>query len=620
MLFAKVVLGLPVEGPFDYIVPGRFSGIIKAGSRVRISFGPRKMIGYVVGLSRKTKIRKLKEIQDLLDQQPLLDKNMLALTRELANNYCCSWGEAIETALPESIRKGRNLGTVPLQRQGSALTGTVPVSKEQVELLQDIDGKARWEVYLNQVRDALNNMRSVLFIAADIESAKEAGEIIRANLGADPVFLYRSQPKEAQAWLSAKERKAGVVVGTRSSIFAPLRDLGLVIIDNEENSVYKQDQVPHYHAREIALRRVKLENAKLILGSSAPSLESMFLVSKNMIKYTPLPRQSNFPEIRLIDLKFRSAKESKRNSLFARQTEEAIYSALSENEKVLLFMNRKGFATFVSCNTCASVLKCERCSINLVYHFDSDELVCHYCNFKMKLPKICPKCNSGYIKFSGTGTQKLDSELHRFFPQARIHMLKDGEKADIKSADIFIATSSVIKQQGLNFGLIGVLGIDNSLNRADLRASEKSFAILSGLLCLTDKRMVIETRFPANHVFEALKNKDSQIFYENEFKTRKQLGFPPFKSMALVKLRGKVEGKVKEASHDLFGQLKECSKEQGIRVLSLNPGQPSKLRGNFYWQILLSANSTMKLSSFLKLNLKEFSRSGIIMTVDIDPM
>ncbi len=393
-----------------------------------------------------------------------------------------------------------------------------------------------------------------------------------------------------------------------------------MIIEDEQNSVYKQDQVPHYNAREAAFMRIKREKAKLILGSISPSLESFYLARKNKIKYILIPRTGDFPEIKLIDMKFEHRRRKPKNVILSKYLEDAIAATLNSGGKTLLFLNRKGFATFASCSNCGVTLKCPRCNINLVYHFKANVLNCHYCNFKMEPQNICPNCNAGYIRFSGTGTERIESELSRIFASARIKRLETQEVLDIKDADIFVATSAVIKQANCSFDIIGVLGIDNSLNRIDLRSSEKTFALLLGLLGLTERKLVIQTSVPTNNCFQALVKKDIDMFYKEELRQRKQLGFPPYRHMVLVKLRAKSEDKVKQTSFSLFERLNGCNKNKDIRIVSANPGHPSKLRGNFYWQLLITSTNPEKVSAFLKMHLEYFRRSGIILTVDVDPL
>jgi len=620
MLYAQIVLGIPVEGPFDYIVPGLMREKIYNGSRVWVNFSGRKKVGFVVGLKHKTSIKKLKEVSAVIDDYPIVDREALLLTKKLSEYYCCSWGEAIETALPEGIRKGKKLTSV---KEGGLRAGNTDKkysAKQDVTLVYDLGGVLRWRIYLERLKESLNAGESSIILLPDKGAVLNAKELIQKEMDARVSILYRSAPRELEEWLSIKRGEVDIVIGMRSSVFAPLVNLGLIIMDEEQDSVYKQDQVPHYHARQAALMRISIENAKLILGSTSPSLESLFLVKKNRAEYVLLPSTRIHPGIRIVDTKAEYLRHKPKNVFLSKYLEDAIAQQLSSSGKTLLFLNRKGFATFVSCNNCQAVLRCPRCNVNLVFHFKEGILNCHYCNFKMDSPKICPNCNSGYIKFSGSGTEKIESELTRIFPQARIKAIEPGSIFDAQGADIFVSTSLVTKKTGHNFDLICVLGIDNSLNRADLRSSEKVFSSLMGLLKLTGKKLVIETGFPEHHVFRALLKNDAFIFYDKELKERKELNFPPYKHLALVKLRSRIETKANEISHALFKRLNAKNDKRGINILSVNPGQPPKLRGSFYWQLLIRSNNPKKITGFLKKQLKAFRHSGIIITVDVDPL
>ncbi|MDP2043591.1 MAG: hypothetical protein Q8K15_00295, partial [Candidatus Omnitrophota bacterium] len=325
------------------------------------------------------------------------------------------------------------------------------------------------------------------------------------------------------------------------------------------------------------------------------------------LQYQYIPSEIAYPEVKVIDLRRLSYAQRKTKPIFSKFLVDALYAVLTEKGKALLLINRKGFATSASCHNCGVALKCPRCNINLVFHFDEEKLKCHHCNFKMDAPSICPSCNAGYIKYAGIGTEKVESELARLFPQARL------------GVDIFVATGSVIKHPGINFDLIGVLAIDNSLNRVDFRAAEKTFSLLMGLTNLTAKKIIIQSANAGHHCFQALIKNDPQLFLKEELRQRKQLNFAPFKHMILIKARGADLEKVKKAASDLFERLNKI-KTNSIKMLSLNPGQPEKLRGNFYYQILARASSVEKASGFLKLHLKENHFSGIIVTVDVDPI
>lgn len=614
MLYAKVVLGLPVEGPFDYIVPEQLHNKIKPGVRVWIMFRTQKKLGYVVKLSRESSIKNLKKILEIIDDCPILDKNMLLLTKALSEHYCCSWGEAIETALPDGLRKGRKISLA-----GNPAVG-INLGKKDSVLIHGLNVNSRRELYIGQIEGALKDNKSVIILLPDVNSALNTKEFILSKLNVNLSVLYRKKTEELEEWVRIKSGAVNIVIGTRSAIFAPVSNLGLVIIDEEQDAVYKQDQVPHYNAREMAIMRVNIEKAKLILGSSCPSLESFYLYKKNKIKYMLIPRIRDFPEIKIVDMKFEHGRRNSRDIILSKYLQDAVAANLNAGGKTLLFLNRKGFATFATCHNCGLLLRCPRCNINLVYHFKENVLRCHYCNFKIETPSICPDCNSGYIKFSGAGTEKIESELSRLFPTARIKGLDKQDIRGLKDIDIFIATSAIIKETNLNFELVGVIGIDNALNRIDLRASEKTFALLMGLLNLSEHKLVIQSRLAAHNCFQALLKKDFDLFYKEELKQRKQLGFPPYKHLVLMKVRSRIEEKAKKASLSLFEKLNMDAKSKGIEILSVNPGQPSKLRGNFYWQILIKASNLRKVTQFLKINLKDFPHSGIIVTVDVDPI
>jgi len=616
MLYAKVVLGLAVRGPFDYSVSGQLREKIKTGSRVWVNFRDRKKLGYVVGTASQTNIKNIKPVLDVIDDIPVLDRNMLVLAGKLSDYYCCSWGEAIETALPESLRKGKIIKELTAFKHFSE----AKENPGNVTLIHDLDGSARWDIYLSLIQETVSLNKPAILLFPDIGLVIKAKEIIKAGLNLDAQVLYRKQPDELEVWAKIKRGEANIVVGTRSCIFAPVRNPGLIIIDEEQSPVYKQEQVPHYHARIAALMRSNLEKADLVLGSSAPSLESLNLSRLNKIRYRVLPRSGNPAQVSVIDMKNLPLIDKRHRIILSKYLQDSILAALNAGGKVLLFLNRKGFATFASCSTCGKILKCPRCNINLVYYFEKRILSCRYCNYKISPPKICPECNSGYIKYSGAGTEKVESELSRIFPQARI-AIWDGEiTEDFLKNNIFISTQVIIKETDYKFDLVGVLSIDNSLNLVDFRSAEKTFGLLTGLAFLSANKVVVQTSLPGHYLFKSLEEHDADIFYDEELKTRKQLRFPPYTNFALVKCRGRKEEKVKLFSNKLFEKLSRAESVRGVKIVSVNPGQPPKLRGNFYWAILLSANNVKALNKFLKINLKSLSHSGIIVTVDVDPL
>jgi primosomal protein N' (replication factor Y) (superfamily II helicase) len=614
VLYAKIVLALPVEGPFDYQLSPGSAELARPGMRAWVNFRGKKEIGYIVGISPSSDIPRVKPIIKLIDTVPVLGPELLKLTRMLADHYCCSYGEAIAASLPQPIRKGKPLeGMIEAKERPSD-------ARPEGLLLLDLDGLARWEIYSREIRETLSAGKSAIVLACDKTMVLRSCQMIGRELGPESVSLSRQQPNEIPDWIKIVNGQIRVVYGTRSSIFAPVTDLGLIIVDEELDPAYKQDQVPHYHARQVALMRSKLQKTRLILGGSALSLESFYLSQRRGFKLQVLPRKSQYPEIKIVEMKNLPLLDKKKNIILSRLLQDAIVSVLSAKGKILLFLNRRGFATAAACSTCGQTLKCPRCNTNLVYFYNQNALRCQNCNFKLLPPKICPQCKSGYIKFSGAGTEKIESELSRIFPQAKIKRIDTGEAAKQDDADIFISTLGFIHQADFRFELTAVLAIDNLLNQVDFRSSEKVFAILLGLLAITDKKMFVQTSLSSHYCFKALEQNDIRIFYEEELKSRRQVKFPPYRNFCQVRLRGKNEEKVAEAAKKLFDKLSAAAVAGEAQVVSLNPGQPPKLRGNYYWVILLSAINAPSLNKFLKINLKDFRYSGIIITVDVDPV
>ena len=604
MLYAKVVVGLPLEGPFDYIIPPELELRVKNGVRVYINFGFKKIIGYVVGLSAKTKIKKLKTIIEVIDDSPVLDENMLLLAKEISDYYACSWGEAIECALPQAMRKGRKLAQV------STAINITHQNVPELFFLRDTDGNSRFSKYIFELRKVIQAGKSAIVALPDMDSVIEFKTLAENELKTPIALLCRNDIKETEEWLKVKSVQVKLVVGTRSVIFAPFPNLGLIVIDEENNPVYKQEQAPHYNAREVAFMRAKRENAKLILGGAAPSLECYYRINKNEVGLEVGPGAGTDPEVKIMDMKFEFRKGENKNLVFSKYLIDSINSSIIAKENVLLFLNRKGFATYAFCHNCKEHIVCPRCNAGLVYYFDENILSCNHCNFKMALPEICPKCNAGYIKFKGAGTERVESEISRLFPQAKIGLGKD----------IVISTSAIFKQKGIRFSLVGVLNIDNSLNHLDLRSSEKTFDLLSRLKAISLKKLIIQTNSPKSLIFTSFQKNEPDVFYKDELKQRKQLGLPPYKHLALIKVRSKNESKVKASAEVLFEELKNSNVNKGVEALSINPGIPPKLRGNFYWQVLLRAANAGKISKFVKNKLKDFRHSGIIVTIDVDPV
>ncbi|MBL7081722.1 MAG: primosomal protein N' [Candidatus Omnitrophica bacterium] len=633
-MYAQVVFNLPIEGRFDYFVPPAWEQKLRPGVRTEVFFGKRRCFGYIVGKAEETEYKKVnpvrkgapnkiglsngvKPILRILDDIPILDKTMLKITRRVSEYYACSWGEAIEAAVPKSLRKGRRIDYNPRQEKFPKTD-----KASEVMLLQDIKGQGRWEIYLREINDNLNKNRGIIFLTPDKEQAgliqKEIKE--RLNVGVGLLHSNQSVGEELRQWIEMKKGLLRIVVGTRLAVFAPLVNLGLVIIEEEQSSVYKQDSRPHYHAVGVAKIRTKIEGARLILFSRSPSLETWYQAKRNRIKYILKDIRIPARQIKIVDLQRVGFIPQKRKIRLSISLEDALNKTLNQKGRAVLFLNRRGFAIFSYCQNCGKVLRCPRCNANLILHFKNDTLTCHRCNYRTQSPTICPSCNSGYIRYSGLGTEKLESELHRLYPGVNIARLDKEEKIIPNDAQLIVATESVLKHRIANLDLIGVLSPDTALNRPDFRAGEKVFALLLQLACLTSNCLIIQTKFPKHYCFRALTEKRINLFYETELVFRRQSHLPPFNHIIMVKLRGRKEERVSLAAGELFDILNNCNKNKSIKIVSCFNQIPHKKRDNFHEQILITTRSVIKAVNFLKKILADFRRSGIIITVDVDPV
>jgi len=623
MRYAKVITPIPVEESFDYIIPKSILKEIKIGCRVFVPFRNRKLIGYVVGFSNKTKAKKLKPILRLIDNQPFLDREFLSLTKQISNYYCCTWAEAIETALPVSIRKGK---AIKISNQTTTYLSPSCLqqapSKFGVVLLHDLDGNKRYDIYFEEIEKTLNLNKSIIFLCPQVWQVLKVADLLQKRFGQKIAIIHRnlSKKEEIANWIQMKGGEIKICLGTRSAVFAPLPDLGLIILDCEEDESFKQNQKPFYHAREVAIMRAKRENIKVILGSVSPSLESYYLAKKRRYRLINLERSKKFPEVKIVNMS-RDFLEKRRRDILSKFLEIRMSQYLTEKKKILIFLNRRGFAIYSHCKVCGFILKCPRCNVSLTYIFEKKKLICNYCNYSLDPPNLCPNCNSSYIRYKGFGLEKLESQLHLFFPQSKIVRLEKGYRADLSNLDILISTKEVLKEEFMKeFDLLGIVLADQSLNLVDFRASEKTFSLFYKLLLLCRESAVIQSYIPQHYTFKYLSKNDYVGFYKEELRQRRSLNFPPFRHIILIKLRGEKESSLIRKSNSFFEKLKRNIKDRDTEIFCPSPDYPSKLRGKFRYRILIKTKNPEKLSLLLKGILRDFSHYRIVITVDVDPL
>lgn len=661
--FAQVTVALPIDRVFHYSIPEIYSEDIAIGKRVFVPFQNRKLVGYVVGFSPEAEVKDVKEIMGVIDKEPILSEEMLFLTKWIKNNYFCSWGEAIGAAIPGGIKAGKaSIGarlkeshmTVEdfpqsfphklTQEQEKALRAIVEaIDKKEYKtfLLHGITASGKTEIYLQAINRVLEKERGAIVLVPEISLTPQTIERFVSRFG-DRVAVIHSRLTPAKRfleWKKLKDGKAQIAVGARSAIFSPMKNLGLIIIDEEHETTYKQDDVPRYHARDVAEERAKLNSCPMILGSATPSLESYHKAKSGEYKLIRLTKRIDerlLPKVKIVDMRMELATR-KRIAIFSKVLLDAIDKTLKNGKQAIIFLNRRGFSTFINCKKCGLILKCKRCDTVLVYHFDEKKLICHYCNYTQEPPDICPKCRSGYIKYLGLGTERVESEISHQFSHAHIARMDsdttvkrgshDRILGEFKSGAINLLVGTQMIAKGLDFPqvtLVGVVSADVSLNLPDFRASERTFNLLTQVAGRAGRgidggEVVVQTYAPDHYAILAAAKHDYEKFYAEEIVSRKELLFPPFINLVKVTVRARNEDLTLKAADVLTDAIKSENKE--LMVAGPAPAPISRMRGYFRYNIILKSKDRMLMCNLLKNVLGKFRKPhGVLVAVDVDPI
>ena len=507
-------------------------------------------------------------------------------------------------------------------------------------LLHGVTGSGKTEVYLQALAETVKLGKRGIALVPEISLTPQTIERFASRFP-DRVAVLHSQltlGEQFDEWQRVRNGEADVVIGPRSAIFAPQPDLGLIIIDEEHEWAYKQQSpAPRYHARNVAIRLAELSGAVVILGSATPDVETFHHAQQGEYQKLRLPervtpRESTpLPEVEIVDLK--AELKAGNRSLFSRSLYRAITRALAQKEQVILFLNRRGAATFIQCRNCGFVLRCRRCQVPLTYHLDEDMLACHQCNHRTAVPRLCPRCHSPRIKFLGAGTQKLEQEVRKTFPRARL-LRWDSDittqrhahqeilsKFRSQEADILIGTQIIVKGLDLpEVTLVGVISADTALNLPDFRTGERTFQLLSQVAGRTGRgtrggRAIIQTYTPEHYAIQAAAKHDYTLLYNQEIAYRHQLQNPPFSHLASLVYTHTNDSRCQREAESLRRFLAKHMAEQGIAGISIIGPAPAfihRRRGRFRWQLFLRGTDPGAFLSPVPL-----PRGW---TVDIDPI
>ena len=543
----------------------------------------------------------------------------------------------------EGIEASQPLELNPEQRQARDAVVSAIGSHQPPFLLQGITGSGKTEVYLQIIQGALDKGKTAILLVPEISLTPQMTERFIARFGEKVAILHSglSNGEKYDEWRKVERGDAQVVVGARSAIFAPLKNLGVMIIDEEHEATYKQDSNPRYHAREVAILRAQYNQAALVLGSATPSLESRARAGKGVYQHLRLTQRANplasIPEVQVID--FRDYIGQNETSNFTPLLLEAIQDRLDKKEQVVLMLNRRGYSSFVMCRECGTVDTCPNCDISLTLHMDTKTMNCHYCGFSKDIPQSCPNCKRRSIRYYGTGTQKAYDELAELFPQTRILRMdvdttrkKGSHQALLDQfgrgeADILLGTQMIAK--GLDFPnvtLVGVLNADTALNLPDFRSSERTFQLLTqvaGRAGRAEKagQVLIQSYNPQHYAIRFAKDQDYEGFYAYEMGIRRQLGYPPYYFTIGITLSHKKEEEVVKRAYEVMNILRSGLSETS-NILGPTPKPIARTHNLYHYQILIKYRLEDELGPTLNQVLaltQERENSELRLSIDHEP-
>ena len=636
MLYAEVAVeaGRSLDREtYSYQVPDGMD--VVPGHRVTVPFGRRASYGFVVSLGTDDPGVETKPIATA-GGDPLLLPHQVALARLVADHYWVPLIECLRAMLPPRVRKTGAGGSGPSSRQrrhsrllelanGAFREATIPdltreqaaalqvVGSNQLTLLHGVIASGKTEVYLAAAEQALAEGLRVLLLVPDISLTPQLVERVRARLNA-PIAILHSQLTElerAQQWWKTRRGEAQVVLGSRSAVFAPIPRLGLICLDEEGSSSYKQDRTPRYEAGWVARRLAMLTGARLVAGSATPSVVTYHEAKRGELAMATLTRRVRGldAEVELVDMRDEAAAGNRQP--LSRRLLEVVCRTLENEEQVILYLNRRGMSTFVLCRDCGRSVQCLGCSVALVQHAEIDGLVCHYCGYSRPMPSVCDHCGSRNIRGMGMGTQRLESMVKKLWPQARVLRL-DSDSArgpdsyfDIwetfseRRADILVGTQLVTR--GLDLPAVtcvGVVDADLPLHFPDYRSAENTFSLVVQVAGRAGRdgreaRVIVQTSNPEHYALMCAAIGDYEGFYAAELPSRKAFTFPPFAELAVLTRTdaddARAAASAREAAEELAsGLLREGV--QGIRVMGPAPAFIHRLRGEYRWQVTLKGD------------------------------
>lgn len=671
---ADIAVPFRVAGSFHYLIPPELMDQVVVGSIVSVHFGRKRTHGFVLGVlpTSPLPIEKLRPIESVLTSEPLFDSSVLDFYRWASDYYVHPLGEVLSTALPKHAWKSfakkqpkarKTTGSVPLApkleperdmsrqlsaEQQQALGCILSTEETRPVLLHGVTGSGKTEVYIAAIRAILEQGKGAIVLVPEIALTPLVLGRFESHFPGNVAVLHSELTDRERRfeWGSIRNGERKIVIGARSAIFAPVKDLGIIVVDEEHESSFKQEDSFRYHARDLAVARAKWVGARVVLGSATPSLESYQNARTGKYALTELPFRilsRPLPKVEVIDLKNKELWVEPGRYLLTHPMIQAITETLGAGHQSILFLNKLGFAAFLICNDCGHTWRCSQCDVTLTYYKQTRSLKCHYCGTRHPAPSTCTECQSLEVAPIGFGTEQLEEWIRQYFPQARIARLdrdavrnREGLEQTLsqfaaREIDILIGTQMLAKGHDFpGVALVGILMADSSLNFPDFRAAERTFQILTQVSgragrSNTPGKVLIQTFSPDHPAICLAATNQLKEFYEAELSQRRQFGFPPFARMAMLRFQGANESAVRTFSTQATQRVRSrADSPRAEKTMVLGPAEApiSRIKGLYRWQSLLRCESSRALHQTLsELGLwAEKVKSSVQFAIDVDPI
>jgi primosomal protein N' (replication factor Y) len=738
-IYVEAALPVPLRRVFTYRIPEEMRSRIGIGARLKLPFGRRLITGYAVELHAKlpedveVDESKIRDVTELLDDEPLITPEILKLTQWTAEYYASFWGEMLKASLPAGINSekvrpkrrksvrlitnaevgegkpltetqreileilsgngGEMLFAELLERPGvspsplntlakrgfveigvtevgrdplrdavlpakqdftltdeqatalQAMDAAVSDSKFKAFLLHGVTGSGKTEVYMRAMKHTLETGRSALMLVPEIALTPVFSRRLRSVFGSEVAILHSnlSQGERFDEWRRIRRGDARIAIGTRSAVFAPLENLGIVIVDEEHDPSYRQHESPFYNARDVAVMRAHMIGAVAVLGTATPAMESFYNAQTGKYEYLRLPERiggRGLATAELVDMR-EVFKQFGKDVPLSPALLDSIVETHKRGEQVIVLLNRRGFSQFVLCRSCGETMKCKNCDITLTFHRADNRLLCHYCNYRESVPKVCPHCDSEYLYFVGEGTENIAETLKKRFPQMRIArvdrdtMSTKGEIDEVLlrfsrgELDMLVGTQMIAKGHDFpNVTLVGVISVDIGLGLPDLRSAERTFQLITQVAGRAGRgkkagRVLIQTYYPDHYALRFAKEQNYEGFYAAEIKYRQRLNYPPFFVLASIMIKHRDRSYGAKMANLLRRALDSANQAKNVRVLGPAPASIGRLKNEYRLQIILKGINRRALRETIDMALADAEHHGCDLKtifVEIDPV